>query len=38
MRVARRDEHDPGIAAGPFPGHPMPAALERMLRRWTFAG
>jgi hypothetical protein len=33
MRVAWRDEHDSGIAAGPFPRHPMPVALERALRR-----
>jgi hypothetical protein len=33
MRVAWRDERDPGIAAGSFPRHPVPAAPKRVLRR-----
>ena len=33
MWVAGHHEHDPGIAAGPIPRHPMPPALERVPGR-----
>lgn len=33
MWVAWRDKYDSGLRRGPFPGDPVPGALERALRR-----